>query len=195
MQIVLLKEGKLTCLADGSPMYIATLIQNHRVPVGAIISGLKTNYIMPENLSEVERSALINKIKTEQLDYVICHMKDHRKGTYHHLVYKKDLSEKCTRITKTIVRFGCEYSHMNGSPTNGGGLPYGDWEEGYSTFLINNKGNIQLRCALSKGKYHKKEDLYLDSDLNEIESSEVPKEKRGHPTQVFNVKIENIIKM
>jgi len=207
MRILTLKEGIMTVIADGSPEYIALYIQNKSIPKGAIVSG-KENFFIPEFSSEEQKEEFLQQIKTEQKDYVVSRILSQRNGTYHgDFVYKTNLSKGNVRLTKTIVRFGCKYSHLKdvkiSDVSSPGSLPWGEWDKDYGLYLINHKGETYVRCTLTKSKKHRKQEKYCDLNLNPVEIENLPqevkesllKEKKGHPQDVFNVNIKNIMRI
>ena len=188
-------------ILSGSPILIEkwVLAATDPFPIDAKIVEGDQVIMMNDYLKE----DLCRQIYDLQRQYVINQVKSQRKGTYMILTYKTLIPKvgkggcDIVRITKVPVRIGISYHKMEKTLPKSDKLPWGEWDKEYS-FLINHKGNTYLRCALSKGKFHTKEESYYENGrkLKPVELTDtITKANKGHTDSVFTLKINNILNL
>lgn len=139
-------------------------------------------------------------------------LKNIKPGRYFHIEYQKAIPTKAgtiIRTTKTVVRYGVQYTNMKSvsKSTGSAELPnWLRWDEYKPYFLkyvggdASKKGTTYLRVSLTKGRH--KEHISYSVDGLPIDDSMSPgvvellnKVNKGHPTSVMNINIDNIIKI
>lgn len=188
-------------IVAGSPLLIEKWVRGATDPFPIDAKIVEGDLVIMMN--DYPREELCEQICNLQKQYVVNQVNSQRKGTYMLLTYKTLLPKlgeggcDIVRITKIPVRIGISYQRMEKSLPKSDKLPWGEWDKEYS-FLINHKGNTYLRCALSKGKFHAKEESYYENGKKlkpEELTEKITKANKGHTDTVFTLKINNILNL
>ena len=108
-------------------------------------------------------------------------------------------------MTNSVGRLGVNYGNLASVKSAGvapGPLPYGAWVPGKENLLIENKGSYQLRVTktgnhrqLPKVKYYLNGEEVTKEELQALNVVLPSVWNRSSDTPVFNVKLENVIKI
>ena len=131
---------------------------------------------------------------------IIDAMMSKKRGQYVNLKKEKDLGNGVKKITDMVIRLGVDYANMKvneNRETEIGSLPWGKWVEGLEGYVIEHKGNYYLRVASSYSNTTKS--IYtlngIEVSKEQIENLVAPSKLNSKPSDVYNIKFENIIQL
>lgn len=134
----------------------------------------------------MENQQILNKIKT------------FRKGTYVNLTKINDYGNGLVKETEMVIRLGVSFQNMkvNEGRTTGN-LPWGKWVEGLENYVIEHKGNYYLRVSSTNSHIAKSKYLLNNIEVSKDVAETVvnPKKLASKPSDVYNIKFENIVKI
>jgi len=137
-----------------------------------------------------------------------------KKGCFTSIIWQSDVTLRAAykdsydikKVTQGVARLGVNYGHIKEIRERGTepqSLPYGAWKKGKENIIIEHNGGYQLRMTKTNNFRHKGKVAYY---LNGVEIAKdklqemnvvVPSywDRGGHETPVFNVKLENVLKI
>lgn len=131
---------------------------------------------------------------------IIQTMLSKKKGQYVSLKKEKDLGNGVKKITDMVIRLGVDYANMKVNEertTPIQPLKWGHWVEGLEGYVIEHKGQYYLRVASSYSNTTKSIYLLNGVEVGDEVVSELvaPYKLASKPSDVYNIKFENIIQL
>lgn len=116
------------------------------------------------------------------------------------ITYQSDKGNGIIKVTTGVYRLGVNYSHIKSVIAKNGGkvnpLPYGKWL--IENLIIDNNGKYQVRITQASMDF-KPSSKYLlngkETSKDSLIQSGLLKDKPHTASNVFNVKLENIIQI
>ena len=147
-------------------------------------------------------------MKKEQVKQIV---ETTKKGTFVRIEYEKEI--ECTngkdvilKRTIAVVRMGISYSNLKSvksqietSNKKVGGLPWGEWEQGFENYIINHtkNGNHREYLRVYTTNNHKPKSTYTINGksitIDELREKELIKESKSKPSPLFVIPLEQII--
>ena len=136
-----------------------------------------------------------------------------RNGAYTNITFISDIAvnkdnkeHRVQKIVSAVVRLGIAYSHIqvdtiqfrDRNKEYEEKLPWGEWDE-KCPYLIAHKGNLYLRCTVSRSPNHHRAVKYLVDGV-EVSQEEAmlytrPSEWTKREEYVFNPNISNVLSL